>query len=197
MNKVYLDSKMVPNHLRGGYSGKQFSAIVSDNVNIPSCAGLWDGGSRDTYKIVRLADGKEIEGSDNMSAPWDKNRADRIVKLEPGFAVVCHSIFCGKDMGLTFYVCAIDAAKILPAPVKLSENEKLILKATKNFKPNYGGKDRYDMMRDNISPSWKTDAPAFMSRDTWNNVKAELIVKGYLNKAGAITVLGKNAISFD
>lgn len=195
---VHLDSNMVPAHLRQSYNGKMFKAQVCESVTIPMTAGLWEGGSRDTYSVVRLADGATIEPINRNAAPWDGSRRETIIKLEPGIAVIEHSIFCGKDMGLRFYVHASDAAKLLPAPVELSAIERTILRATTSYKSSYQGRDRYDMAKDDAG--WKTSTsygPAvnFPSRDDWNTAKAGLIARGYLNKAGAITPAGRNAIA--
>ena len=192
MNTIYLDPKMVPASLRGSYSGKAFKARVCETVTIPSYAGNWSGGSRDTYKAIDFETGNDVAVSDNVSAPWDK-RSDRTVTLSPRFCVVEHTIFCGKDLGLTFYVHPETAVKLLPAPAaELSETESLVLNATKSFKSSYGGKDRYQMAMD--ERRWAKDAPPFPSREQWEAAKQSLISKGLLNKAGAITVNGRNAI---
>lgn len=70
METFHLNPTDVPVDLKGLYAGKQFKIQVGERVTIPSTAGLWDGGSRETYRLVRLTDGAEIPASDNMSAPW-------------------------------------------------------------------------------------------------------------------------------
>lgn len=194
---VHLDSNMVPAHLRQGYNGKMFKAQVCEQVTIPMTAGLWEGGSRDLYRVIRLADGKSIEPVNQSAAPWDKRR-DTIIALKPGIAVIEHSIFCGKDHGLRFYVHPADAAKLLPAPVELSDIERTILRATRAYKASYGGRDRYDMARDDAGYKTSTSyGPAvnFPSRTDWHAAKAGLVNRGYLNKAGAITTAGRNSIA--
>src|SRR5215510_7328144 len=128
MNTIHLDPAMVPAGLRGAYTGKTFKARVCEQMTIPMTAGLWDGGSRDTYRMVRLEDGATIEPVNHNAAPTSE-RHDVVVKLEPGIAVIEHTIFCGKDMGLTFYVHPDNAAKLLPAPVELTDHEKTVLEA--------------------------------------------------------------------
>ena len=122
------------------------------------------------------------------AAPWDKERShDQTVALSPSFVVVSHSIFQGKDMGLTFYVHPAVAAKMLPAPVELSDLDKTILSATVNYKSSYGGLDRYQMaQRDQYGK-------LFPTREAWELGKESLASRGLLNKAGAITVAGRNA----
>lgn len=195
MQTTYLDPNEVPTQLRGAYTGKQFRAVVTDSVTIPSYAGLWDGGSRDTYRVVRMADGAELPASDNMSAPWDNSRRDRKVDLCRGICVIKHTIFSGKDMGLTIYATSHDVAPMLPAPVELTDNERIVLIATRSYKSSYNGRDRYDMARDDVC-GFNRDAE-FMSRATWDETKQALIDRGYLNKRGAITTSGRNAVGND
>jgi hypothetical protein len=192
-NAIHLEVNAVPALLRGNYTGKMFKACVVTEVTVPAEAGLWSGGSRDTYRLVEMATGREIPASDNMSAPWNRGRVDRKIVLEPGYVVIEHTIFCGKDLGLTFYVHPDNAAKLLPAPAApLDRVEKMVLSATCGLKSSYMGKDRYEMTRDNAR--WSKDGlEQFPSRADWDRAKTSLIAKGLLNKAGAVTVAGRNA----
>lgn len=194
MQTIYLTKDQVPAHLRNGYSGNKFKARVTGTVDIPSTAGLWEGGSRTTHQLIRLSDGALLPLTD-VSAPWDNLRQSRNIALEPGIAVIEHSIFCGKDMGLTFCLHPDDVAAMLPAPVAdLSDIEKLVLNATKSFKSSYGGKDRYQMACDELRYGAYAGKYAAPTRAQWDAAKQSLIARGYLNKAGAITVSGRNAI---
>jgi hypothetical protein len=186
---IYLTKDQVPTHLRGGYSGNKFSVQVCEEMTIPSTAGLWDGGSRDTFEVLRLADGKAIEPLARGLAPWDGARQSVSVTLEPGICVREHSILQGKDLGLRFYLHPAAAAAILPAAADLSELERMVLNATASLKSSYGGRDRYQMATDDLRYSGKP-CP---SRADWEAAKAALVGRGYLNLAGAITVAGKNA----
>ena len=186
MNTIYLDPALVPSSLRGSYNGKKFKAVVCETMTIPACAGLWEGGSRDVYTAIDPSNGREVRVSSD-AAPWDRSRGDNKVTLSPEFLVVEHSMFQGKDLGLTFYVHPAIAAKMLPSPVELTDYEKLVLHATASYKLSYGGRDRYQMARDD------NRGKLFPTRDDWERCKTSLIAKGLLNKAGAITVAGRNA----
>lgn len=188
MTTIHLDPAMVPASMRGSYGGKTFKASVCEQVTIPADAGLWSGGSRDTYTMIELVSGRTVPFPGQNEAPWG-SRSERRVALEPGYTVVCHSMFCGKDMGLTFYVHADNAAKLLPAPtVELTDHEKVVLYGTRCYKSSYGGKDRYQITcEQDYGSSYR------MSRGEWNAAKATLIGKGLLNKQGAITPAGRNA----
>jgi hypothetical protein len=192
MQTIHLEPSQVPTALRGAYDGRKFSAEVCESVVIPSTAGLWDGGSREFYKLVQLSDGQIIEFPGQDAAPWDP-RNERRIQIKPGYAVVCHSIFCGKDMGLHFYVHPQNATALLPVKAELTHYEKLVLTATRSFKSSYMGRDRYQMALEDY-PYSNAHTITFPTRAQWEQAKADLYGKGYLNKAGAITVKGRNAI---
>lgn len=191
MTTVHLDPAQVPAHLQrvAGYSGRTFKARICEQMTIPASAGLWDGGSRETYHAIRLADGATVPAADHAAAPWDDRRDNR-VNLAPGFAVVERTMFQGKDLGVTFYLHPQDAAPMLPAPVELDPIESLVLEYTATRKASYGGKDRYAMYRDDLY--FKKDATVY-TRAQWDEAKDRLIARGLLNKAGAITTAGRNA----
>ena len=190
---IYLDANQIPASIRGGYSGKHFRAIVTDSVFIPADAGLWSGGSRDTYRAVNLESGASRAASNDMASPWDSSRRDQRVDLRDGLAIVKHVYFCGKDLGLTIYVNPTNAAALLPAPVDLSPLARVVLKYTKERKASYNGRDRFDMMIDDLRYNLVPGIDAAPTREQWNQEKAALIAGGFLNKAGAITTKGKNA----
>ena len=191
MKTYYLNARLVPSHLKAGYSGKQFQAQACEDFTIPAGAGLWSGGSRNTFTVIRLTDGKTISPVNHNAAPWDKSRKSITIKLKPGIAIIEHSIVCGKDLGLRFYVHPNDIAPMLPPPVLLTNHERTVLEATKCYKASYNGQDRYQMARPHNTENRK----AYPTREQWAAAKQTLIARKLLNKAGAITVTGKNAIA--
>jgi hypothetical protein len=195
MSTIYLEPALVPAQLRGSYRGTKFQAVLTEKTTIPASAGTWDGGSRDTYIAVELKTGKTVTASDHFSAPWDNSRVDRVVTLQQGLVVIRHTISRGRDLGLTFFMNPADAAPMLPAPVELTPHERLVLAATKSFKPQYAGRDRYQMAMENGTMMKLPSVPGeFPTRQEWDRAKVSLITKKLLNAAGAITVAGRNAI---
>jgi hypothetical protein len=194
MNYIHLEANMVPPALRGGYAGKKFKAVVTEQVTVPADAGIWSGGSRDYWKGVNLATG-EVAGLPNQeSSPWNANRYERVIALRPGFAVVRSTMFQGRDLGLTFYIHPDNAAAMFPAPaVELTCDERLVLLATRMFKSSYGGQDRYQMAERDYACKALLDGAAYPTRAAWDAAKASLIERKLLNKAGAITPAGRNA----
>ena len=179
MQTIFLEPSQVPAHLKAGYNGKTFRAVVTDSLTIPSQAGTWSGGSRETYSAIELATGKAVSASDNASAPWSETRADKTVTLRSGFAVVKSIMFQGKDLGLTFYVHPDDAVKLLPpSDDEITPTERKALAIIGKLKSSYR-KEYF-----NRAGIKETELEA---------IKAGLIKRGYLTKIGAITPKGRNA----
>lgn len=179
--QVHLEPKDVPAHLRAGYTGKKFQARVSETYTIPGDVGLWSGGSRTSLHWVRLADGKVVDQPGQDSSPFVRDFQDKTVAIQPGFAAVEHVLFCGKDLGLRFYVHPSDAAALLPPPApELDPIEKAVLEVTCAYKSGYR-KEEYRRLG-------LADAQV-------ERAKASLVGKGMLTKTGAVTVAGRNARS--
>jgi len=152
----------------------------------------WDGGSRDYFEVVALETGEKRAVPQNGTA-FDTFSLDSSPVPANGLAVVEHSISQGKDLGLTLHIHPHNATAMLPAPsVELSEHEAFVLAATARLKSSYAGKDRFENSRKSY-PSALSGHD--MTRDQWEAAKASLIARGMLNKAGAITIAGKNAES--
>jgi hypothetical protein len=66
----------------------------------------WDGGSRDECRFVKLATMQVISAKEvaALTNGHIYNLAFGEVWLSPGYIVVEHCIFCGKDMGYRIYV---------------------------------------------------------------------------------------------
>lgn len=196
---IHLTRDQVPQSLIGGYRGNMFRVIVAETVHIPSNAGLWDGGSRDVFVARRMADGFDVPFPGQDTAPWDRGRQDRTVTLRPGIAVVEHSHFCGKDMGLRIYVHPTDAAPMLPSKAELAPLERAVLEYTAGRKSSYNGQDRCAQLQSDMRTQLRYGygGLAYLdfvpSREQWDGAKSGLIARGLLNKAGAITVAGRNA----
>jgi hypothetical protein len=112
----------------------------------------------------------------------------------PGLAIVCHSHSCGSDAGLTFWLHPQDAAPLLPATEELGAIEQLVLDYTISRKASYAGKDRYQQAVDDLRGGYRSrEGIARLDRALWDAAKGSLIARGLLNKAGAVTVAGRNA----
>ncbi len=187
MNTIYLNgndetAKAIAKVAFPAYNGKKFKVSVVKNGHTFNLTSGWCEGSRDFYAVVDLANMKGVDVSNQAFVGNDFNRRGTDFQLPEGFAVVEHSIFCGKDVGITIYVTEANAAKLIPAPVELTREEKIVLAATRSLKSTYMGRTR--------------QMESGLSLAVWNATSDALKLKGLLAKNGAITPEGKNAIGF-
>lgn len=183
--RIALEVNQVPAALRGAYNGRKFEAVLTDSVHLTQT--YWSGGSRSTYRAVRLADGRAESLPGNPNPPqFGGNMEGQTIPLSPGFAIIEHSIFMGKDMGLTFYIHPDNAGKFLPEPDGVDKFERIVLAATRTYKASYGGVKNLRFVEAHKCTK--------ITAEDYEAAKARLIARKLLNKAGAITAKGKNAI---
>ena len=159
------------------YNGQKFAVEVKERLTLHDLH--WDGGTRNEYVAVKLASG-ESSRAKVANAPWSERAEGASVDIPPGIAIVEHSIFCGKDIGIRVYLNPANAAKLLAAPEAstATARERWILSVyggiVSGYRPEY-------LRRERVQPS---------------EVEA-LVARGLLkrNAAGAvqITIEGKNA----
>lgn len=83
------------------YKGRKFAVCLTDRVTFSDLH--WGGGTRNSYKLVPLVEGATAEAL-TVGLPWNSPTEGATVALPAGFAVVEHSYFCGRDVGLRVYV---------------------------------------------------------------------------------------------
>lgn len=164
------------------YRGKKIKISTDIPKNLNS---YWQGGSRDRYCFYQLSTGTSYDVTSNHPV-FNKNNPRNLEKLPTGIVIVRHSIYCGEDMGIFIYANKEDISPLLPEKVKLTEDEKIVLKYTKSYKPSYNKIKNYRL--------YKANRETNISLERWNLVKETLIKRKLLNKAGAITVNGRNAL---
>lgn len=163
-----------------GLACQKVEAIITDGVHFHGTN--WDEGSRREYVIVRLADKKTFRIED---APFMERSSlyEKTYSLPPGFVVVVH--VTGGYEHIEIHTAADNVTRLLPAPTELTEDEEIVLVATRSLKPSYNGVSNYrlDQARryTGITP------------ERYESARASLIARKLLNKAGAITVEGRNA----
>ena len=185
MSIIYLDAtpevKSMARMAFPNYTGRKFKLDNSGRpVNVTS---YWDGGSRDYYSAVNLSTGERIDVPQN-GTPFDGGPvAPDGVTVPAGYVIAMRSIFGGKDMGVTFYVNPETATQFLAAPDVLTEDELNVLGCTRRFKNTYGGMTDIRFRESGLT------------RDAWDTASDALKSRKLLNKAGAITTSGRNAIN--
>lgn len=101
-----------------GYKGRTYKLRVTDHrMHLQS---YWSGGSRSWFQVIRLADMQAVSIPENGSGFTEVDKTFGHAGLPihvpaPGFAVVEHSHFSGKDCGLTVHIHPDNATKFLPA----------------------------------------------------------------------------------
>jgi len=95
-----------------GYKKKTVTLQVTDKVSPYNT--FWDGGSKNTYRAVRLSDGK-VAHLITGSSPWTAVAEGVAIPLEPGIVIVEQSCFCGKDMPLRIHIHPANIAKLIPS----------------------------------------------------------------------------------
>ncbi|MDE2103711.1 MAG: hypothetical protein KGL39_41120 [Patescibacteria group bacterium] len=166
------------------YNGRLIKAVVRDGgMNLNS---YWDGGSRSYFQLYRLDTG-ENAGIPQNGTMFDKIDLSGQTKYPcENVAVVEHSIFCGKDAGITIHLHPANGALYLPDKPELSREEKIVLVATRSYKSTYAGISNYRFR--------EAREQTGITAEAWENAKQSCITRGFLNKAGAITYTGKNAV---
>lgn len=114
MTTTKVSRKSVEHIIRGTfpeYRGRTIKVEHRDTVTLYDLN--WSGGTRAQYRACTL-EGKALGNADkyNMMHPWRNNAEGAQVPIASGAVLVRHSIFCGKDLGLTIYYNKADA---LPA----------------------------------------------------------------------------------
>lgn len=165
-----------------GYTGRKFEVAIASTYRLEA---YWSEGSRSSCVLVSR-DGLAYSHPTPATKDPFKKEAHQTIDLPPGHFVLEHCISCGKDMGITFYVRPdeADTFELAPPSEELTRNEKIVLLATLSLKSSYGGIRNYrlhEAKRDTDITSLDYEA-----------AKASLIERGYLNKAGAATIKGKN-----
>lgn len=190
MNSFYtttLDPKVraVCHAAYPAYKGLKCKVVfTTDPIDLAS---YWDGGTRTYFQVLELGTLKTLEVPSQHPAFDQQIKGAESFSIPPGFVVVAHDIFCGKDLGLTIYARP-DGSSLLPAPATaLSDLEAHVLIATAAYKSSYAGCSDYrkaELSRKYGYTSQQVDA----ARETLRG-------HGYLNARNAITNSGRNAIA--
>jgi hypothetical protein len=188
MNRViHIEKKDVPKIFVGlfGYKGRMYRVEVCTEVELTN--NYWSGGTKSDYLGIDLTTGITADPQrSDYGNPFTNPGNTPTVRLVEGKAIVEHSFFCGKDMGLRIYMHPDNVAKLLPAGPELQNDQKIVLCATRSLKSSYGGikNFRFSEAKRDTRITW----------ERWEKAKAELIAGKYLTRAGAITAKGRNAI---
>jgi hypothetical protein len=164
------------------YKGRTFKLCTDIPTRLTS---YWSGGSKDYYCFYELATGKALEVASNHPF-FEADRPRDLELLPPGLVLVKHSISMGKDTGITIYANAVDLTPMLPEKAELGEDERTVLSYTRSYKSSYAGIKNYRFH--------EARERTGITLERWEAAKASLIDRKLLNKRGAITASGRNAL---
>jgi hypothetical protein len=169
------------------YKGKHYRVRLAEKTIFGGTQ--WSGGSKTEYAIVDISQVEHGGLAKHVpEAPFLQRSGmhEEYTAIPPNFIVVEHEYVCGKDMGITFVLNPIAGTKFLPPKTELSQDEAIVLVATRSLKSSYAGTKEYRFVEANRVTG--------ITRAQWEVAKRNLIKRGMLNEAGAITPSGKNAI---
>ncbi len=92
------------------YKGRKISVEARTSYRMSN---YWDGGSRDYAIAYHLESGMTREPSVVTTNPM-RGQAHSEIQIPEGIAIVEHSIFQGKDVGIRILVNPANMAKLLP-----------------------------------------------------------------------------------
>jgi hypothetical protein len=173
-----------------GYKGRKYSVDVRESYRFND---FWSGGSREYAVLVQMMPDGELRAYASPTGglnPITEQMAHASTVIPPDGMVIVHSIFCGKDMGITFIVSpnSLFLPKMLPASAdNLSWEMKVVLYSCRALVSTYNGESNY---REKESVR-----RAGITAEQYRAAKEECVRLGYLNRAGAITITGKNQVS--
>ncbi|HQX31768.1 MAG TPA: hypothetical protein PLE71_17310 [Flavobacteriales bacterium] len=175
-----------------GYTGRKYRVTIAESFNPND--NHWSGGTR-TYQYAIDRTTGQLVTLPQRGTMFDP-QAPNTVKIPNGMVIVEHRIFSGTDLGLTFLIRKDEAQTLIgdqqQAP-ELDKVEQIVLTYTRGRKSSYNGQDRCAMAQNDLRNRFNSPCQPF-TREQWNTAKDRMIEAGYLNKAGAITVKGKNAV---
>lgn len=144
-----------------------------------NCSSYWSEGWRSYFIFVDLATKKQVEAPQQSAFDKKVEGLDRVL-LPKGVVIVVHH-YMGVRENYSIIIRSDDLnPTMLPASVELTIDEKKCLYYTRSLKNSYAGES--DIRRKHSG----------MSVEQWKATQNILQSRGLLNKAGALTLEGKN-----
>lgn len=164
------------------YKGKKFSVMPrSGRMDLSS---FWNSGSKSYHALINLNTGIVQKIPEN-GGPFQRGKIE--MEIPANIAVVTWQLGAYEHVVISIHPDNLNRF-VLPAPDQLTREEKIVLSATRSLKSSYAGVSNYRFREANQITG--------ISLESWNTAKENLIKNGFLNKAGAITDKGRNAIGW-
>ena len=168
------------------YTGRKFKVQTATKYRLSN---YWDGGTKNFAKFAKYENGWKVLPAPATTTDPFNGIAHATMDIPKNGLVVEHSIFCGKDAGITVYLHPESEylPKFLPAEKSiLTREEKIVLAAIRTYKSSYAGVSNYRYHAAHRETG--------ISLTAYEGAKSRLIEAGYLTRAGAITLKGRNTI---
>lgn len=164
-----------------GYNGRHITVELFYPMSLAS---YWSGGYRDYFAVVSLDPNQQNIASVPENASGFSAPEQYLETLPLNCALIrWHR---GPHDSVSVFVNQDNLAKMLPGAMEITLPEKIVLAATRGYKSSYAGR------KDNRF--YEANSYTGISQEMWQKAKESCISKGLLNKAGAITDDGRNAI---
>ena len=163
------------------YSGRKIklSTDIPDHLD-----SFWNGGSKNSFCFIS-SDFKKFSVPNNHPF-YDNSNYRKLSTLPKNVFLIMHSIFCGKDSGITIFCNSEMISGLIPKTVSISNDEKIVLKFTDASVNTYAGITNLRFKNANRCNG--------ISEMEWNIAKSSLISQKMLRKNGSITCAGKNQL---
>lgn len=121
MKNFYVPTKEIKWLTDKAFPSRKRKVRISVGERVSFYNTFWDGGSKNTYRAVKLEDGS-VASLITGGSPWTAVAEGTTMDLEPGIAIVEETIFCGKNMCLTVHLHPSNVSPALEAH-RLTEEE--------------------------------------------------------------------------
>lgn len=181
---IYTDSKEAIAIVQAAFPDYRHSSsrLTVEPLTYPvTPTSYWNGGSRDYWSFVRIADLKASSTLPEAGSGFVQD-AKPIDKLPEGFALVRFTVGSYKSAAL--YLNPANLTPLLPAEISLTPDEEVVLSCTAGLKSF--------ARREYAARKWGSYSvtPELLAR--WDRAVATLQAKSLLAKNGSVTTEGRN-----
>lgn len=113
--KVSKTDKSIKTILAATYPEWKGRKVFVKEATSYQMSNYWSEGSRNFVKAYSLTAGVSKDPSDISQIPFHLS-AHATVEIPKDAVLVEHSVFCGKDVGVTIYVNPVNLVKLFPTP---------------------------------------------------------------------------------
>jgi hypothetical protein len=166
------------------FTGKDVRAVIADTVTFHGT--MWDKGSKRDYVMMDINSRRLSHiPTERYNVPSEAHRTPHAIPA--GFVCVVRDRW-GQLEHVEIIGPAANITPMLEAPAELTHDERIVLVATRSCKSSYGLIKDYRFV--------EAQSRTGITRERYEAAKVSLIGRKLLNRAGAITVEGKNAIGW-